>query len=218
MVVAWACVGCFLQANAQKSEKIYQLSGLVLSKGASLPISYARLVIKNKNRFGICNEEGFFSIAVTPGDTVLFSRVGHKRNELIVSQYLKSYKGDTSSSPYLYAIQYMDDDTLTLPTVTIYPYKNSTDLKYAILNMDRAPLGFSEAQTSVSPELMAYFMENLPENEEDRINVARRRYMEFYSRSNYLPKIDPVAIYNLIRYVSKKKEERREKNLKYIDE
>lgn len=206
--------------TTNKGERIYQLSGLVLSKGTQLPISYARLFVKNKNRFGICNEEGFFSIAVLPGDTLTFSRVGYKRNDLVITEYLKQYQQDTAST-YIYAIQYMVEDTLELPTVTIYPYNSASDLKYAILNMDKAPLGMTEAQTNISPELMAYFMENLPENETDRINVARRRYLDLYTRGNMRPNVtlvDPVAIYNLIRYVSNKSKAKKEQNYKYSDD
>ncbi|MCS6906029.1 MAG: carboxypeptidase-like regulatory domain-containing protein [Bacteroidia bacterium] len=189
------------------SEKVFQLSGLILSRTTALPISYAKIAVNKNRRYAISNEEGFFSIPVVRGDTLQISRIGYKTSFLAINSYLAQYKGDTVA-PYLYIIHYLLEDTITLPTITIHPYKTATDIKYAILNLPKTmELSIEQAQTTVNPELLAFFMENLPEDENERLKIVQKRYTDYYLQANTqntISLVDPIAIYKLIKYVSEK--------------
>lgn len=188
-------------------EKVFQMSGLVLKRSTGEPIPFVKITTPTNKRYGISNEDGFYSIPVVERDTVLFECIGFRKTNLIVKDYLKSYKGDTGV-PFLYSIEYMLEDTITLPTVTIYPYQTPEDIRQALLHV-REPyqLSIDQAQMNVSPELMSYFMNNLPTDESERLKVAQQRYVELYQQQTMRPSfnlVDPVAIYRLIQHIKKK--------------
>jgi hypothetical protein len=188
-------------------QKVFQLSGMILSRSSALPVSYSKIVVNRNKRFAICNDEGFFSLPVVRNDTLQISRIGYKTSTLVIADYLAKYKGDTAN-PYLYVIHYLLEDTITLPTITIHPYKTSADIKYAILNLPKTmELNIEQAQSTVNPELLAFFMDNLPEDENEKLKIVQKRYSDYYLQANMqntVNLVDPIAIYKLIKYVSEK--------------
>jgi hypothetical protein len=188
-------------------QKVFQLSGMILSRSSGLPVSYSKIVVNRNKRFAICNDEGFFSLPVVRSDTLEISRIGYKNSTLVIADYLAKYKGDTIN-PYLYIIHYLLEDTITLPTITIHPYKTPADIKYAILNLPKTmELNIEQAQSTVNPELLAFFMENLPEDENEKLKIVQKRYSDYYLQANIqntVSLVDPIAIYKLIKYVSEK--------------
>jgi hypothetical protein len=201
------------KAQTVGKEKVYQLTGLVLNRATGVPIPYTKITVNRRLRMAYTNEEGFYSLPVEASDTVHFFHVGFYPAKLIVAEYLKKYRLD---SEYLYEIQYMLEDTITLPTVTIYPYKTPEDIKNAIKYMNTPiDIPLDQAQSHITPELMSFFMNNLPADPNDAQNVARQRYMQYYSNANVRPTfgVDFVAVYNLINYIGKKKKEKQDRIL-----
>jgi hypothetical protein len=193
-------------ATTPPPEKVYQLSGLVLDKVTGQPIPFTRITTISRKRYAVCNEEGFFSIPTVANDTLVFQSIGYKPATFIFAQYLQDYKGDTTQ-PYIYEIQYMLSDTITLPTVVIYPYKSAEDIRQAVLNNNEpTQLSIADAQMNVSPQVVSYFLNELPTNDAERLAVMRRRYNELYLRTNERPNVgfDAVAVFNLISYLNKK--------------
>lgn len=215
------------QASAQTGgepvrEKVYQLSGLVLDRSTGDPLPYVRLTIPTRRRYALANYDGFYSIPVVDGDTIYLSEIGYKPEKFDFGAYLDQYKGDKDTT-YIYAIIYMRQDTLTTPEITIYPYKNAQDVKMAILNMDRNAFKVpaEQAYANVDPQLMSYFMSNLPADDEERIAIARQRLLAIRSEQNTRPSVtlvDPVAIYRLIDYIGTKNKQKRENILQYAPE
>jgi 5-hydroxyisourate hydrolase-like protein (transthyretin family) len=206
-------IDCKAQTGGKEKEKVYQLTGLVLNRVTGAPIPYTKITINKRLRMAYTNEEGFYSLPVEAGDTVNFFHVGFYPAKLPIADYLKNYKPDTE---YLYEIQFMLEDTITLPTVTIYPYKTPDDIKNAIKYMNTPiDIPIDQAQAHITPELMSFFMNNLPTDPNDAQNVARQRYMQYYSNTNVRPTfgVDFVAVYNLINYIGKKKKEKQDRIL-----
>lgn len=205
----------------EDSSQVYQLSGMVLNRANALPVSYTKIIVNSYERFALCNQEGFFSLPVVAEDTLHFIRVGYKPSTLIISEYLEDYETKKQDT-YIYEIHYLIEDTITLPTVTIHPYETPADLKNAILTMSGPiELSLEDAQGNISPELVSYLMENLPDDEAERLEVVQRRYVNLYTNSNVLPNVtlmDPIAVYNLIRYIGNKSRRDRDRNLNFIDD
>jgi hypothetical protein len=202
----------FLTANAlfaQKEAKVYQMSGLVLKRTTGEPIPFTKISSVSPKRYAISNTDGFFSLPVVARDTLTFECFGFMPKKFSVGDYLKHYKGDTATN-YIYSIQYMLEDTITLPTVTIYPYRTPEDIKMAILTMkDPMQVERDRLAANVSPELMSYFMAELPADDNERIRFVQQRYNAMYSQQNMVQSfnlVDPVAIYKLIRHISGKTE------------
>lgn len=196
--------------------RVYQLSGMVLNAATGEPIPYVSIRVNHSRRGTIANAEGFYSLPVVRGDTLYFSAVGYKRARFLVSSYLDAYVGDTLEG-YLYAVHYLVEDTVELPTVRITAIRTPEELKTALLNI---PL---ETQTqavrdNVSPELIAYFLQNLPPDPQERIKIAEQRYKDLYYQRTLRPTypiLDPIAAYRLVRYLSEKAKVRREKIYDY---
>ncbi|MCS7084820.1 MAG: hypothetical protein RMM53_01775 [Bacteroidia bacterium] len=214
VLIAALCIApSYAQTGAKEKEKVYQLTGLVLNRITGVPVPYVKITVNRRLRMAYSNEEGYFSLPVEASDTVHFSHLGYLPAKLSVAEYLKNYKPD---SEYLYEIQYMLEDTITLPTVTIYPYQTPEDIKNAIKYMNvpiRLPI--EQAQAHVLPETMAFFMNNLPADLDDAQSAARQRYLQYYANANVRPTfgVDFVAIYNLINYIGKKKKEKQDRIL-----
>jgi len=214
------CLSLFLLFAIGRSgygqEKVYQLSGLVLDRQTGEPVPYTKIETVRNKRIVFANKEGFFSIPVTEQDTVVFSSVGYKQSILSIQAYLKAYKPNPDEI-YIYEIHYLLQDTITLPTIYIFPYRTPEELKTAILNMPmEQEVSMARAQQNVSPELMKYFFENLPADPEERKAIALQRYQELYHRRNvmpFYPLMDPLAVYRLIDYLAKKSKKENQVNL-----
>ncbi len=195
---------------------VYQLSGMVLSATTGEPIPFVSVRVGRTRRGTVANAEGFYSLPVVRGDTLYFSAVGYKKGRFIVSSYLDAYQGDTASG-YLYAVHYLVEDTLELPTVRISAIRTPEELKTALLNV---PLETQTqvARDNVSPELIAYFLQNLPADPQERIKVAEQRYRDLYYNRTLRPVypiLDPIAAYRLVRYLAEKAQIKREKIYDY---
>ncbi|MEN3040995.1 MAG: carboxypeptidase-like regulatory domain-containing protein [Bacteroidia bacterium] len=201
---------------AQIEPTVYQLSGMILSATTGEPIPFVSIRVGKTRRGTVSNAEGFYSLPVIRGDTLIFSALGYKRARFSVGAYLDSYVGDTTQG-LIYAVHYLVEDTIELPTVRISSIRTPEELRTALLNI---PLETQTqpARDNVSPELIAYFMQNLPADPQERIKIAQQRYRDLYYertlRPTY-PLLDPIAVYRLVRYLSEKAQVKREKIYDY---
>ncbi len=196
--------------------KVYQLSGMILNAATGEPIPYVSIRINHTRRGTVANAEGFYSLPVVRGDTLYFSAIGYKRARFLITPYLEAYVGDTLEG-YLYAVHYLVEDTVELPTVRITAIRTPEELKTALLNI---PLETQAqvARDNVSPELIAYFLQNLPVDPQERIKIAEQRYKDLYYQRTLRPTypiLDPIAAYRLAKYLAEKAKVRREKIYDY---
>ena len=107
-------IGLQIPALGQEKQPV-QLSGIVLTSD-SVPqfVPFAHVVVKNKRRGTMTNKDGFFSFVALPGDTINFSVIGFKKEELLVPDTL-------SEKEYLVRVV-MKRDTTLLEEVTLYPW------------------------------------------------------------------------------------------------
>jgi hypothetical protein len=196
--------------------KVYQLSGMVLNATTGEPIPFSTIRVNHSRRGTIANAEGFYSLPVVRGDTLYFSALGYKKARFLISPYLEAYKGDTTEG-FLYAVHYLVEDTVELPTVRITAIRTPEELKTALLNI---PLETQTqaARDNVSPEILAYFLQNLPLDPQERIKVAEQRYKDLYYERTLRPVypiLDPIAAYRLVKYLTEKAQVRKEKVYDY---
>lgn len=212
---ALGLIGLLTLAYTQEP-KVYQLSGMVLSATTGEPIPYVSIRVGKTRRGTVANADGFYSLPVVRGDTLYFSALGYKRGRFIFSEYLQAYTGDTTGG-FIYAVNYLTEDTIELPTVRISAIRTPEELKTALLNI---PLETQTqvARDNVSPELIAYFLQNLPLDPQERIKVAEQRYRDIYYQRTLRPTypiLDPIAAYRLVKYLTEKAQIKREKIYDY---
>lgn len=117
----------FAKAQDEKIKPI-QLSGIVITADSIQQfVPFANIYVKNGNRGTNSNTEGFFSFVALPGDTISFSVIGFKKEEL----YLPDSLGDTE---YLVRVVMHRDTTFLLP-VTLYPWPTPENFKDEFLAM-----------------------------------------------------------------------------------
>ncbi|WNJ21089.1 carboxypeptidase-like regulatory domain-containing protein [Pontibacter sp. G13] len=208
-----------LVVSAQDEDKVYQFSGLIISKTTSEPIPYVRIQVNHTRRGAVSNSEGFYSIPVGLGDTLYLSHLGFHASKLIVGDYMEEYQGDKSQ--YIYAIHYMLEDTFQTDSVVIFPYDTPEELRTAVVNLDLDvdPLT-AIAEDNMDPSTLHLLMETLPVDGGERLMVARQTYFDNYTRKNLLPTVgfDPVAAVQLLQYVVDKAKRRRTKDLNYWED
>lgn len=85
----------------------------------------AHVMVKSRKIGTITGADGFFSLAVMPGDTIAVSVIGFRREELVVSDTLRD-KG------YLARVV-LERDTTMLNEVTLYPWPRPENFKQEFL-------------------------------------------------------------------------------------
>lgn len=118
-----------LLSLAAYGQQAVQVSGVILAQdSARQTIPNAKIQVKGRPLVMESGDDGFFSIAAIPGDSVIVRRFGFQSEKLWVPDTLT---GDS----YLAVIQ-MAWNTLELEEVILYPWPRPEDLNRELLAME----------------------------------------------------------------------------------
>ncbi len=110
---------------AQGNEKAVIFTGIVVGGKNSEPLPGAFVFNSSAGRGSIANESGYFILSVFPGDSVIFSYVGFKKQFHIIPKKIEqSYS----------AIVDLKEDVKMLAEVRVYPYPTEELFKEAFIN------------------------------------------------------------------------------------
>jgi hypothetical protein len=148
-------LGAFLIGQlslAQRSDidtsKILQLSGVVVSEHDLNPMPYITVYDRSIGRGVIADYYGYFSMVSFPGDTLYFSYYGYKTSSYIVPDTLEENR---------YSIIHMlQQDTINLPEVTVYPWPSREDFARFFVEMKPYDDAIRRAQRELSGESLAF--------------------------------------------------------------
>jgi CarboxypepD_reg-like domain len=115
----------FVKTLAQGQEKAVIFTGIVVGGKNSEPLPGAFVFNSSAGRGTIANESGYFIISVFPGDSIVFSYVGFKK------QYHKIPRKIEQSYS---AIVDLKEDVQMLAEVKVYPYATEELFKEAFIN------------------------------------------------------------------------------------
>jgi len=142
-------------AVAQESKKtkrdslgVIQLSGVVIAENGLDQLPNATVFDITTRHGMITDYFGFFSLVTHPGDTLVFSYYGYKTSSYIVPDTLK----DTRYS----IIHMLQEDTINLPEVVVYPWPSRENFAKAFVNMEPYSDEFRRAQQQLSGENLAF--------------------------------------------------------------
>jgi CarboxypepD_reg-like domain len=121
------------QSSAQaptpvKHTQLIQLSGVIVDRDSVQPVPFVAILIKRSVGGTIADANGYFSLIVVPGDTLLFQALGYKSNSYIVS--------DTLSTDKYSLIHLMTRDTSNLKPFVVYSWPSKEAFKSAFLKLD----------------------------------------------------------------------------------
>jgi hypothetical protein len=120
-------LSCFKQALAQQ-EQVIQVSGIAVAGDSLIPVPFASIYRSSDFRGTFSDYQGYFTMPAIAGDTLYFVFIGLKKSSFIVPK-------DTSSK-HISIVQWMEQDTLILPTVNILPYPSKHRLRAEIMALD----------------------------------------------------------------------------------
>ena len=105
----------FYTAQAQE---LIQVKGIVVNLKLE-PISFAHILVKNKRIGTISDPDGKFDFFTQKGDTLIITCVGYKKANYLIPE-VNDYK-------IYHVLILLHPDTLKLPEVTIFPWRNYND-------------------------------------------------------------------------------------------
>lgn len=226
MIKKFAILGLFglsflAGALQAQTKQVYQLSGLIINRGTHEAVPYAQIRVNNSRRGTVANEDGFYSIPVVETDTIYFASLGFRQSKLVFSEYLKEYQGNANSA-YVYAINYLEEDSILISGITIFPYNTPGKLRTAIIETEvPEDVESVNARDNLNPKVMDRLIHGLTIDEGERVMVARQLYYNQQLHKNVaptMPLFDPVAVYQLLRYINEKSQEKKNKSLDYWNE
>ncbi len=114
--------------RAQRREPI-QLHGVVVSNDSLVQLlPNVQILVKSRGQMNVSDRDGFFSLVVMPGDTVLFQHIGFRLNRFWVPDTLE---GDNFLARII-----LEWDTEVLDPVIVYPWPSKENFKEEFLAME----------------------------------------------------------------------------------
>lgn len=211
-----AGIMCFRDLYAQGEQKAIIFSGVVVGGKSTERLPGATIFIVNAGRGTLAKSDGSFTIPVFPGDSIIFSYVGFKKQYHVVP---RNYNSDIYS-----AIVALREDVVTLSGVTIYPYSTEEEFKKAFLALKLPDQADRDALArSTDPDYINRMAAQVPNNAQTNYRYSMDQLMfgrESAANKGFattFPFLNPFAWASFIKSVKngdlKQKEWRKELNV-----
>ncbi len=136
-------------------KEIYvQISGIVVAGSKLEPVPFVTVLEKSSYRGTSSDYYGFFSFVAMPGDTIVFSSIGYKKSTYIIP--------DTLNNGRYSLIHAIEEDTVKLAQLDVYPWPSREQFRDAFLNTDIPNDDLARAQNNLNPETLALKQDAYP--------------------------------------------------------
>ncbi len=147
LLLGWLLLSAEAQAqNQRKQADLIQLSGVVATNDTIQPIPYCNMFITNRGFGTLTDFDGFFSIVVNRGDSILFSHQGFQSDYFVVP--------DTLEKHHYSMVMLLVSDTVLLPTTEVFPWPSKEQFKEYFLAMEVPMDDLDRAQRNLAIETM----------------------------------------------------------------
>lgn len=116
---------CGTQLFAQGEQKAILFTGVVVGGKNTQRLPGAYIYIPHAGTGRLADKDGTFSLSVFPGDSIVYSHVGYKKQYQIIP---RNYNSNVYS-----AIISLAEDAVLLSEVKIYPWSTEDEFKKALL-------------------------------------------------------------------------------------
>lgn len=174
-------------AQPKKSKKLLQLSGkvVVFESDSLRGLPFASVIIRSKKSGAVTDYFGFFTLVASPGDVVEFISLGYKDAQYIVP--------DTLKATHYSIVQVMKRDTITLSTVTVYPWPTREEFKAAFLKLNVPNDDLTRAQKNLAAEEMRELVKGLDMDSRDNYLYSMQQQ---YTRMQHIGQYPPNNLLN----------------------
>lgn len=107
---------------------VVQVSGVVVATDSILAVPFATIYRSNDHRGTYSDYDGYFTLPALAGDTLHFVSIGLKKSYFVIPS--------DSIQAHISIVQWMQEDTVILPTVNILPYPSRYKLRGEVLALD----------------------------------------------------------------------------------
>jgi len=183
-------------SQAQEHEKVL-FSGIIVENDSLKAISYANIIVLNKNLGTISTMEGYFSFYAEEMDTIRFSAVGYAPAIFVIP--------DSVDVERYSIIQVLSQDALELAETIIYPWPaNEIDFKESFLHDDIENDEVVQAKKNLQvsaiqqPKEVIFHEANAAYNFDD--DMRKVSYEMYYNgQSPPITVLDPIAWYRFVK-------------------
>ena len=171
--------------NTPKKDTVIQLYGVIMTADSLRAIPAASIVVANKGRGTLTNNDGVFSIAVLKGDKIIFSSVGFKEKSITIPYNLT----DNQYS----VIQLLVNDTTFLPATIIKPRPSREQFERDFVNTRIPDDAYEIARQNTQENRLRALLATLPADGREAVNYQLRQQANKYYYAGQLP---PMNIFN----------------------
>jgi hypothetical protein len=166
-------------------DSVVQLYGVIMTADSLKAIPFASIVVNNKGRGTITNNDGVFSIAVNKGERITFSCVGFKDR---IIQIPNNLEGNQYS-----VIQLMVNDTNFLPATILKPRPTRQQFERDFVNSKVDDDMYETARKNTSVAQKRIILSSLPRDGKEAVGASLNQQASRYYYSGQLP---PMNILN----------------------
>ena len=154
--------------DAKRSSKLVQFSGIITDTDSNSVVPYVTITnVSNKNQKYAANYQGYFSIIVNPGDSLIFSAIGFNNRTVVLPNEINDHK-------YTEMVR-LKPETVYLKAVRIYPWATIEEFNKEFLSMKVADDDMAIAKKNLSPKSIQGMILSLPRSASE-ISNSNYRY------------------------------------------
>lgn len=184
--------------NSQNNEREKVLfSGVIVENDSLKPVSFANIIITNKNLGTMSTIDGYFSFYAEELDTIMFSALGFESARYMIP--------DSMNVERYSIIQVMSRDTLELAETIVYPWPaNEQDFKESFIHDEIEDDEVVQAKKNLEisaiqqPKEVIFHEANAAYNFDD--DMRKVSYEMYYNgQTPPITVLDPIAWYKFIK-------------------
>lgn len=173
------------QNTQTQQDSVVQLYGVVMTADSLQGLPAASVVVENKGRGTLTNDQGVFSIVVLKGDKIRFSSVGFKDKIISIPNNLK---GNQYS-----VIQLLVNDTAYLPATILRARPSPGQFERDFVNTEVPADQLELARQAMSEAKRRVLLAGLPADSREAVNMQLRQNAQKYYYQGQVP---PMNILN----------------------
>jgi hypothetical protein len=189
LILATACM-CYGQEEKLNGVRI---SGVVVDADDHEPVPYVNINISGTMYGAAADNNGYFSLFINPGDTLLFSAIGYRK-----STFIMPFEVTTDNYSL---VQLMRQETVLLNEVVVFPWPTIESLEQAFLEAEP-----EQGMEDIIREVKKDLKETVNESERNEYYYDQMRYNKLYELHGDIPPnnfLNPSRWANFIRDLKK---------------
>ncbi len=187
-------------SQSQNSLDVVQFSGLVVGGDSLYGIPGVLVYIPKAGRGTNTNESGYFSMATLAGDTAVIQALGYKKKKIYVP------KSERKSVTLIIELQ---EDTVYLPIIDIFPYPTEEVFKKAFLDLKLDERGYTSMRYNLNEQTLAKMLtaSNMSATENQKFSIRNQMNPGMNPNgTNGFQLLSPFAWSRMIKNIRKNKE------------